>query len=76
MTFGERIGALCVAVAAFGVLFGVRLMLHGLDEKGIWPVDEESFEVLDWFIKMSAGSVLTVLGQWVRVPRPGSNRSG
>ncbi len=60
--------SLGVAVTVCSVLFAVRLVLNGMDEKGIWPVDEESFEFLDWFSKMSAGSVLTVVGQRIRVP--------
>ena len=75
MSFGERWRALGAAVTVFAVLFGIRLVLHGLDVKGIWPVEEESLEVLDWLIKMSAGSVLTVLGQWIPIPRVGTKQA-
>lgn len=76
MTLGERLGALGAAVTVFAVLFGVRLTLYGLDAKGIWPVEDESLEILDWLIKMSAGSVLTVLGQWITISRVGNNQQG
>lgn len=72
MTFRERWGAVGLASAVFGVAFITKVVLNGLDERGIWPVDSETLELLDWIIKMAAGSVLTVVGQSVRLPSRGT----
>lgn len=68
MTFRERWGAVGLAAAVFGVAFVAKVVLNGLDERNIWPVDVDTLESLDWIIKMAAGSVLTVVGQSVRLP--------
>ena len=68
MTFREHWGAVGLAGAVFGVAFVAKVLLNGLDERSIWPVDSETLELLDWIIKMAAGSVLTVVGQSVRRP--------
>lgn len=72
MTFRERWGAVSLAAAVFGVAFVAKVVLNGLDERDIWPVDVDTLESLDWIIKMAAGSVLTVVGQSVRLPRVGN----
>ena len=66
MTFRERWGAVGLAASVFGVAFVAKVVLNGLDERDIWPVDSGTLTLLDWIIKMSAGSVLTVVGQSVR----------
>jgi hypothetical protein len=72
MTFRERWGAVGLAAAVFGVAFVAKVVLNGLDERNIWPVDVETLDSLDWIIKMAAGSVLTVVGQSVRLPSSGT----
>ena len=72
MTFRNRWGGIGLAAAMFGVALIVKVALNGMNERGIWPVDAETLNALDWLIKMSAGSVVTVLGQSVRIPGNGT----
>lgn len=52
-----------IPLGLLALSIGLITLLFGIDDRGIWPVPGSVLEVLDWVMKGSVGSVMTLLGQ-------------